>query len=334
MPYYLSEIVQAGPRRKVVRGAEEPGANWIVRDRGRAILWVPSPVTEQTLLRKFADDAGETMAVASRTLLSNFSDKVLPSRTVRQTIVDLLRFPEAGRSKPLSRPSKQRRRYEIWLGPGGRGKNLLWSAPAQIGPSTKTFVDNFNRTAGNLDGSTSSDANFTWDEIDGTGWVTNGTQAALGTGITEFATAQAAANLDTSDNYSQVVLSDWTLVLNTLSAGVVCRFSASSGYSFETITQIAVGATRILKYYVDDTPLDSDTTVTQAGTLYVEADGSSISASADTEYPTGLRCGIVGFSAHASNSFRFDNYECGDIVTVTKSKPLFSRSVRSWRRSA
>jgi hypothetical protein len=344
MPYYLTEVVQAGPRSKVVRGAEEPGANWILLDRDRVLLWLPSPVTETARLQKFADDADEQIAVAGRSIMGTFAGRTLANKTIRQTIVDLLRTPEESRWGALSKPSKVRQQYEIWLGPGGAGRNLFWSQPAIIGPNSKTFVDNFNRTAGDLDGSTSSDGNFTWDEIDGTTWTTNGTQADFSPGFIEtFATAQAAADLDTDDHYSQTVLSGWTRVDSTLVATVIVRFSGGGGYSFD-VEQNASGFKRVVKRYDNDAPVVQDTTSTTSGTLRLEADGNSLTAKVDggvalgpstnTQFTGQLRCGIGGYvGLHNGNSFQFDDYECGDLVAVVpKSRPLFPKSARSWKR--
>jgi hypothetical protein len=197
--------------------------------------------------------------------------------------------------------------------------------------SSKTFADTFNRTAANLNGSTSSDALFTWLEVDGTAWTGTANRIELA-GIVNFNTARANADLDTDDHYAQVALVAYTRLAGAVFAGVYCRWTASTdGYGFEVGNTFNTNLRRTYRYDTDAN-IASDATATTSGTIRLEVDGSSITGKLDgatilgpstnTQFTGQLRTGLSGYSAtNAGNLVALDDFGAGDLTTGTTIPP-------------
>jgi len=338
MPYYLADTI-VGPRRGrlvPVGWDSQPNRNWIVLGN-RALIWLETAIVDSRLL-KVADDKAENLAVASRNALAT----LLGDRTYKPTdnfqfaVTDLLRVPPAAKGWKALRPSFFRQRYEIWLGPGGRGRNLFYDLPTLVLPSTKTFVDDFNRTA-NLGGSTSSDGLFTWTELVGTVLTTNGT-VCTATNIPSNTepTAYTSADTDTDTSYAQIDLTTYTRATNTeLTVSIMVRsnITDTNGYPFYVSIDDANAAGRELWALSSLTLLASDAVDSTTGlpnTLYVEADGSSISSKVDGAAALGpitnsgeasgagnRRALFRVYSfGNSTNDAAFDNFGYGDLAVA------------------
>lgn len=342
MPYYLTSLVAANRGRSPAGWDSQGGANWILLDSDEALLWLPSAIVDARLAR-LGDDADETLAAATRTRLNQLTaDRTYRgSDTLGDTIVGLLRNAPTGRWGVL-RPSKVRQRYEVWLGPGGPGRNLLYSEFAVAGPSSKVFNDTFDRANGNLTGTTSSDGKFAWLDVDvgGNSWdiLTNQASATTSDG---FRTCRANADLDTDDHYSQGAIT--CTYGNNAAIGFLVRFvsTASAGYGGE-IGNIGGNFRRTYRYDTDANVASDTNAPATTGTLRIECDGSSITAklngttflgpTTNTAFAGQLRTGISAYSNETGNTLIIDNFEAGDLAVDLPKKPLLHR--QAVRRAA
>lgn len=351
MPLYLSEFVPGPATARSPRGAptaagsmEGPYNQVRLGRSGYTLLWTDEPVRHPKA-RLLADHVDEKLAVTADHHLSRLMRRMVRHRPdVRGAIVSGISH--------LIRTNKEARRKEIWLGPGGVAKNLLWSQPARVFHSTKDIQDNFNRTAANLAGSTSSDSQFTWSEPQSTAFTTNGTTCGFSAlGGTTFNVGLASLAMDTADHYTQIEVATFTPpTTGGLSPGVGVRItngtgSSDSGYGFETGRNGFSNPVRRLYDWATDGTLASDTTSTTTGTLLIQASGSTITAKlngttifsiTDTTYPgTGSqRKAIIScycFAATGSATLALDNFRAADLV-AGKAPPLFHRSQRFFRK--
>jgi hypothetical protein len=345
--YYLSPLVRMR-RGRSPRGTDQTRANWILgADNDRALVWAEDRIAGSGVERIAEDGAERIAGSARRTLADWLRDwATIPSRwSVRDTLAAALLVPPT-RWAPL-RPSRRRRQYEVYLGPDG----LFWSAPSRrqfltaLGAAalvanlpvaltarrrTKTFVDAFTRADADLDGSTSSDGLFAWDEIDGTDFTVLSNQCRRALSGANFSTARADADLDTDDHYAQVVLAAWSHSgggANAISAGVLCRFTGAAGtagYGFE-VTDQTTPDRRIYRYDTDAN-IANDSSSTTSGTIRLEVDGSSLTAkvnggtvlgpSTNSQFAGQLRTGISSYitPGASGSTMDFDSFEAGDIV--------------------
>ena len=344
MPYYLAPSaplrgMTGTPDRWPVGADWGVDGNWIWLEKGPdglALLWLATPDPDPAL-KKLADDADEVLTGPVRTSLSDLiGDRVvLPGARLRQVVTNMLRVPPiSGRWKGL-RPSRQRQRYEIWFGPGGRGKNLWFEEPTIVGPASKSIEDNFNRANGNLDASTSSDGQFVWDEQNGTEWEILSNQAQ-GVNIPDgdFSRALADFSLDTDDEFVEADYSIFTinagtlllylfLRLDTLGAGPTSGYHMQVGESppgtpghaikdwptFEILaTDASAGhTTGVLRFTMDGTTLEGFT------------DGVSFigPVTDGTPYTGSRKTGIGMFASSSStNDVGIGGFRSGDLVQV------------------
>lgn len=337
MPFYLvTDWVDLGPspqgrdrRRRAPRGYDR-GGNYIVLDDTAVLLWVPDTFTDQRAVI-LGTDKSETLATATRSELTKLTSdrEYRGTQRLDATIFDLLRHAPTGRWNPL-RPSKQRQRYEVFLGPGGRGRNLLATEPVFVPPSTQNWVDDFNRANANLLGSTSSDSNFTWSEAQGVALTIVSNQVQFDPSSGEFAVAAIGSDLDSVDTYSQAELTSWNRSANHLAFGVGVRghtFTGAGGTNSEgyyaEVGNNSGTSYRELRTFDDDTVLDSDATATTSGTLYIEIDGSSITVkhnsstiltATNTEFTTGKRTCVTCYTNTNANDLTWDNFATGDLA--------------------
>ncbi len=263
---------------------------------------------------KLADDHREKVSVAARTHLLKFASdgrNVRTSDDLARVIYQLARTPVAGKYNALM-PSKARQRFEFRLGP------ILVTEAAQIGPSTKVYTDNFNRSA-DLAGSTSSDTLFTWAQNTGNTNSTVATAFVIADGDNNYATS---ADLDTDNAYATTNLVSCT---GNSYGWIWVRGNATNTNGYLPNWGVS-NAFELYRYGGGSYPLlDSDTWAPVAALITGTADGSSISAvesatsvtltATNSSESTGAgnrRGGIGGFSNVPSCNF--NDYTYADIV--------------------
>lgn len=205
-------------------------------------------------------------------------------------------------------------------------------------PSGTTFEDTFDRANGNLDGSTSSDTNFTWAENQGTEWeIVSNTATCVD--IADGTFNVAATSLDApSDNYFvQATITSFSRATNTaLFFTLMARGSTydstpgegQEGYGAVVGFNASNAIANDIQDFSDFSSLDNDTTVdvSGGGTLRLEVNGTSIRALwnsvefmsvTDATYTGGVgsrRAGIAVYSeAGSANDIAIDNFSYGDL---------------------
>ena len=320
MPFYVCteriDIDSAVIQRPgwVPRGCDQPGASWIWLDGGLSLVYLPIDVVHSAL-EKFSEQAKEDLSADTARRMATKLGVGDPSKSRFDQIVgEMMRSP--AQRWGVLRPSKMRQRYEIWLGP--KDDRLLYAEPAAARRSSKSYEDTFNRTDGNLSGSTSSDGLFTWTEPQGTDWevLTNQAQCVdLGDGA--FVVALAGADTDTDDTFAELEISVISTT-NTILIGPGTRFTtgggSTPGYVFEAGFGSGSNFRRLYNFETDGdlgTPDGGDSN--DVGTvLRVEADGSSISAIDDgvtifgpitnTAHAGQTKAGMTAFAAGATTN--------------------------------
>ena len=175
------------------------------------------------------------------------------------------------------------------MGPGGRNANRLWwrDTGRRRGPHSQDIQDTFNRANSQINGSTSSDAQFTWSLAQGAAnrWnIVSNEAVSSRTGSDIFTVGLPSVAMDTVDHYGQ-----WDLVgLNFatgsyLSCEIALRIrygtgaAGDEGYAFACTRGSASSSvgSRLVYDWSDGTPLDSDSTLVTSGLIYFEANGST-----------------------------------------------------------
>lgn len=292
----------------------EPGAGHKWAEIGNEVILHSPQAISRPRVTKIADDHREKVSVSARSELLKFAAdgrQIRTSDDIEQVLYRLARTPVAGKYAALM-PSKARQRYEFRLGP------ILVTEAAEIGPSTKVYTDNFNRSA-DLDGSTSSDTLFTWTQNTGNTNSTVATALVIADGDNNYATS---AELDTDNAYATSNLVSctgnsygwlWIRTNSTNTNGYLLNFGVSNAFE-------------MYRYNGGAYPLlDSDTWAPTAALLTLTADGSSISCtesatsvtltatnSSESTGSGNRKGGIGGFSNVPSCNF--DDYTYQDIV--------------------
>jgi len=332
---YLAPYVGAGkpldPFRP--RGSEQPG--WAAIDlrpdgaiaAGRALVLVP--VRDDTI----GDYLGGSLDEVSTTVKSKIESKLgvtLKETTTRRMFAECLLVhgrEDGTRWKPLR--VQRDGKYRVWLG----GKTPLWEANTLAGGSS--IADTFNRADSDLDGSTSSDAQFIWSEVLGTGFTVASNQCSSTSNSGELE-ARAQFDLATDDHYAQVALVSLDTSANA-QGGPVCRFAAAaSTYYFHRAVIVASSSLndhRLSKSIAGSiTDLATDATdVVNGEVLKVQADADQISAYrngtlligpvTDTSIAGNLRCGLWALTSGAVTAI-FDSFEAGDLAAAGLSIPV------------
>jgi hypothetical protein len=245
-----------------------------------------------------------------------------------------------------------RGRYEIWLGP--KSDRLLWESPKAPTKSSKSIVDTFP-TDGDLDGATSSDTKFVWDEAQGTLFTVASGKATVDPADTDphFSVALADYSMDTDDLYAQAdVVCTWVSGYVDAQVGVRHTTGASGqpGYNFYA-AQDGVGtyARAVYDFGTDDS-LGSDTTNSLSSTIRIEADGSNVTGLVNgsivlgpytdaSPYTGQVKTAIASYvNLNASNLVTFENFAAGDLVGVSIEQEGFrfrnddgSESAATWK---
>ena len=313
------------------RGSEQPG--WAAIDlrpggvglSGFALMSVP--VRDDTIGEYLGGDVTEK-SFATKNALESKLGIVLQEIVTKQMLAELLLVhgkDDGTRWKNLR--VHRDGMYRLWLG----GKTPLWVGKTLSGGASA--VDTFNRADANLDGSTSSDGQFTWSETQGTGWTiaTNALWLPASSGI---CAARAQFDLASDDHYSQADVTGLNGILNA-QVGPTCRHSTSAVtyYLHRVIVTGSLNEHALTKVIAGSfTDLGTDATDFAVGEiLKCEADASSITAYrngsvligpvTDTAITGNLRCGVWG-NAEAGDAVTLDNFEAGDLAAAGLSIPV------------
>lgn len=339
--YYVSQYIGAGTAEDPLRpiGSEQPG--WSAIDLrpdasrldggglNACLLYLPEPMNDARLYL-CGYDSQEVLGSAVRARLASLLGATLTESSFHRVCGELMMTPPANAWKAL-RPT-HRGLYEVWL--GGR---LMWSQPRLAGGSS--IADTFNRVDANLDGSTSSDGQFTWAESEGTGWSIVTNRAELAANQDQDA-ARAQADLATDDHYSELAVVSLGAGGN-IQGGPTCRHSttALTYYLHRAILTTTLNDHRLTKNVIGTlTDLGTDATDFAANeVLRVTANGSTITAvrdgvtlltSTDTSIVGNLRCGLWGFTTGAGLLVQLDSFAAADLPVLTRTSRAIYRGLQ------
>ena len=263
-------------------------------------------------------DRLETLGPGVRTALRSRLGLTDLNQTRWQEIVEeLLVAPPANGWRPL-RPT-QNGFLEIHLG----GLFSRWR-PGSVGAQVN---DTFNRADGNLNGSTTSDAQATWTEYLGTLWTVTTNRAQV-EGATAGAAEEARVELDlaTDNHYAQIVAT--SLGSDNFVIGTLCRKDSTTTRTFYGFRTDKFGTSRTYLFKLvsgTETQLGSDGTAAVANdTVRVEASGTSITGKVngvarvgpvtDSAISGNLRTGLHGYVGGTTATG--DNFEAADLAAA------------------
>ena len=324
MPYYIAPYVGRGTRADPFRPVGSDQAGWSaidLRPDGGAtpdgnglnacLLHLPSHDPDPAL-QQFAEDKQEQLLPAAQARLVTTLKLGTLTQTRFDTIVEnLLVAPPSNGWRKLAPTAEGF--FEIYLG----GLFSKWK-PGSVGAK---IDDNFNRTT-NLDGSTSSDGQFTWTEYTGTLWTVAATVASATFSAEDF--VQARAEFDMTGNmYAQATLASYTRVSGDVVFEIATRLQPSGAnpdyYAATTGFQSGVDQHLLYKNFSGaNTTLATDATDHVVGeVLRCEANGSTIAYKKDGVHlssspvtDTSITSSVkrTGFNGYASTS--------GAIITI------------------
>lgn len=336
MGYALVPLVQPQPmangRRKGRRpfGYDTTAHNFIVLDSGDksepesglALVWLETDIADRRVT-KIADGPDERLTGQARAALARWSGRAFNASAPFnvQIAAALGVTPQANGD------------IRVWLGPGGRGRNVFYSSRVPEGPHSKAWADTFNRADGALNGSTLSGGGATWTA---SGWAVF-SNTARNTAMTTdtLDTAAVDTDADTDSEYAQIDLNTFTPgdTSNVLITLVATNWASdgSSGYGFQQIYEAASEYRQLFSF--DEVTLDEDlATAVTTGTMLQRRNGTSLEGfiggvsvlgpvTVNTQASgTGNR--RVGFATYYFGSVGtptvvVDNFLGGDIVTAT-----------------
>jgi hypothetical protein len=343
MPFYISTSKIPGPnighrQLYIPLGGDATGASWIWLGDAAALLWVDSALADAKL-KPISDGKIETVISAARISLNNFlTDRTISSGSKFDAVVaDLLQNPPVGRWNPL-RPSKQRQQFEIWLGP--KSDRLLWRSFQALSKNSKSIVDTFDRADSNLDGSTSSDTLFVWDEIQGTIFTILSNALVLDPPDASdyWCVALADYSMDTDDLYCQLDL-------------VLTDVNGSHTFGEVGVRHTTGAFARNIYIFSNDSSLGSDSgTDSTTATIRIEADGSSIQGKVDgsvvlgpytdTTHSSQVKTAVAAYAHELVGSIlvSINNFAAGDLVVASIEQEGFrfrnddgSESAATWK---
>jgi hypothetical protein len=308
-----------------------------------ALVWFETDVADDRVT-KIADGAEERLSVTARQVMGGrLTDRTIPAAgSFQSLVVDMLRDRRSQRWHNLL-PSHKNARYEIWLGPGGPGKNLFWSEAATRTKHSVTYTDNFNRSDGNLDGSTFSGGTATWSETGGTAYaITSNTATATNIPDNVEQVARASAEVDSDDMFAQFTGVTFTSNHSYLNMAPIARMHASLRNGYMALVENSTGThTRILFTQGGEAVLGSSAGNSSTSTVRVECDGSSISylvggstiigPVTDSSETSGVGYRKAGMSAYsaggATSDIAVDDFSYGDLVAGATVKTLAAMGV-------
>jgi hypothetical protein len=335
MGYALVPLVRSGIGRRPV-GWDVSPCNYILLPglggQDQALVWFEDEVADARVV-KIADGGGERLAAVARARLTEaLRDRDLtPQQTVIDAVVGMLRDPKSQRWHHLL-PSHHRARYEIWLGPGGPGKNLFWAEATVRTKHSVTYTDNFNRADGDLDGDTFSGGTATWSRTGGAEFAV-ASNVAVATNIPDNVeqVARASAEVDSDDMFAEFTGITFNSAHNYLNMAPIARMHASLRNGYMALVESLTGSpSRILFTQGGEAILGSSAGDSSTSTLRVECDGSSIAylvngsiiigPVTDTSETSGAGYRKAGMSAYASggntSDVAMDDFSYGDLVAA------------------
>ena len=331
MPYYLAPYTGSGgvgsgePDDDVFRPAGSDGKPYwsaidlrrdTTKNGGACLLYLPDPNLD-TRLEKIADMKDDQMS--ARTLDRMRGKLFIPgtrnlSGIFKDVVADILFTPPPGLWKGI-RPSRRKRRYEIYLGP--EADPLLWTMPLIQGGTiiTESFNTGDSDTLG---------PDLSWTELAGDIDIVS--NKAQSTTLAGQAIARADSDLATDDHYAQAIV-DASEETATAAPQVLCRKDSTTAITFylflinyhdDTIQiyEVTTGSFTLLGSAISFT-LTAGTPVTLRGTvdgsnLEVDIDGVSKGTRTDTVITGKLRCGIRAFK-NTTGFVTWDDFEAADL---------------------
>lgn len=349
MPAYLCDLVPASSGRGRDPAGRDlaSGANWIYfREMDRALLWSDVALSHPQA-QLIADAPDDQLSSDTRTSLGVFAkDRTFAlGSTLRNALVELLTAPASEKQWGKTLGNKITRSRNIWFGPGGPGKNLLYTEPFVPARSSKSVEDLFTRT-GNLAGSTTTDGQTTWTEPQGTLLTCVSTQVQITAPDASlyFCVGRLALAMDTIDQAAEFLIGTYSRVGGDLNLGSVVRgntldgAAGDEGYGFEVgIASGGAGLRRVYDFFTDAN-LGSDATTTTSGAGRLEASGSDVVSKVDgsivlgpftdaSPYNTFKQVGIAMFSSGGSGNVAGIERFVGEDLAVAP-RPSFRSEAR------
>jgi hypothetical protein len=293
-----------------------------------AMLEIGAAAPAGSLVLTDADDGSAAGPVRLsgniRNQLSNRLGLTVPNTALSGIVAEILL---SGDDRPLGsrtrwaplRPSRRRKRMEIWLG------GLLWQQPVIAGGATLTET-----WAGVSDG-TDINGDHPWTKVtEGSGagaWNINSERLSVG-GSENYNSARAEADLDGTDHSVTASLLFDHASGPAMNQGGVCARFASAANTFYTcqasprnglapwLQRVVAGSITTLASTANTVPNPATYTVS------IEVDGSSITGSVsgfsdlnttDTDLTTGTRWGAFCRGRSVGNQHRWDNFTAEDL---------------------
>jgi len=316
MHHYITPYIGAGTEADPFRprGSDQP--IWAAIDlrpdctilSGRAIVALPVRQDEVGMVYLGEDLDGISAAIKqafesrfSLTLRANRLRNILPELLLEHAREDGTRW------RPI-RPSRLRRRLEIWLG----GKEPLWMQPVFAGGVS--IVDTFDRADADALG-TSSDGLFSWTEVVGDTDIVGNAARSITTGSQVLAdvsqgaaTGQSEGAICRKDSTATVTFYMGGVTFNAGSNEVAQAWKVVAGTFTQLGSNVNIGSLGVgpvtVKLIVDGSTIQ----VYTGGTLRVNQ--------TDTAIAGNLRTGLRGNSS--SSYAQWNNFAAGDVaVAVT-----------------
>lgn len=351
MPFYLTSLVDAKlpQRQRRPIGWDRVTGYSLIRPNGSdapVICWMDRDVLDPGVVLIGQDKDEALSSSASKALADFINDGRTWPATLGAAIADtMIRSADGSAKLATTKDGMQ----EVLLGP-----NLLSSK--QVSAPRKAsvqFTDNFNRTAGNLNGSTFSGGGNTWVENANTTLVTNGTQATVpaGPGASAVAAATTTVDLDTADMIVQADVVSQTQVSGYTNAGVLARGSgvdsAGANHGYACGIENSGGNLNMFFFdYSDQVAFSSLAVGVATGTIKFVLNGSSLQGylngvlkiSGTDSTSSTKRGGITGYVDGTSDSLVWDNFVIQDLgfgagrtTKNTRAAPLGVNVGMGWR---
>ena len=285
MPLYSCAIVGTGTSEDPIRAPfDGNGSGWIClappgSTVGRGLLYLPTAQSDPRI-RQIADDPSERASNQVRNAWQNELGITLQSSSttsIAALIAEVMR--DHGRTDGsrwgILRPSKQRQRFEIYLGALG----AIWTGAAPPTPATQTFTESWPTDSTTI----SSGQDQSWTEV-GDLEVSGGKIRCVSAAAGTFESAICNSTLDTENQYHEAT---YTLVVPGSGVNgvyVCCRFADESNNYFLLFRHIGGSPGRRIRKIVGgvETGFAADSTSPgTGGTMKLVVDGSTITGYKD-----------------------------------------------------
>lgn len=327
VPFYLTDLVAHPVRGFAPRGWDQsPHWSILKLDRVKVLMWSATAINLAGV-DLIADHQDEDSSASTRNALALLRNDGRPMLArFGDALGELMLFPPAGRWNPLR--SMRDGVFRVRM-----GDQTIWQAPDPAGPrrASKRALDTFDRANGNIDGSTSSDGQFTWTEVTGTGWTVVSNQASH-TGDTSV-NAQVLSSLVFETDDLDVTMDVITMTRpggDHEIAAHVRGTSGTTGYE-ATFTQGAASTDALIYDMVDAVTLSTVSIATNLGALRFTCDGSvlqnfkdgvKLSEVTDTTSAGTNRCGFLSYQNNAGSVQVIDNWVGQDLGFSTLGKRI------------